>query len=116
MSEPKCSVCDWTTVSLLNLGEPLQTPKWVCHGCIKRRFDEISLGAYDTYWSRRALVMQDTLQKVVASATLVNGLATTCCITTQSMLDLKTHIATANDLISRAECDTGKLTNPPTTF
>ena len=65
-----CSVCNWTNVSLLNLGEP-GDPRWVCPGCCKRAFDQtqppvvggktpgqvnhdaVANGDYDTYkkWS-----------------------------------------------------------------
>lgn len=34
-----CSVCNWTNISLLNLGEP-GDPRWVCPGCCKRAFDQ----------------------------------------------------------------------------
>lgn len=34
----RCSVCDWTNVGLLNLGEP-NAAKWICHACIKRESD-----------------------------------------------------------------------------
>jgi hypothetical protein len=35
-----CSVCNWTNVGLLNVSEPGKTPVWICHGCIKRMYDE----------------------------------------------------------------------------
>lgn len=37
-----CSVCSWTNVSLLNLGEPGQY-RLVCHGCCKRIIEERDL-------------------------------------------------------------------------
>ena len=30
-----CSICNWTNVSLINLGEP-NKPRMVCQGCCKR--------------------------------------------------------------------------------
>lgn len=33
-----CGVCKWSNTNLLNIGE-FGTPVWVCHGCIKRKFD-----------------------------------------------------------------------------
>lgn len=41
-----CSICGWTNVSLLNVGE-CGRPRLVCHGCIKRAFDYVpgTLGA-----------------------------------------------------------------------
>lgn len=38
--QPVCSVCKWTNVSLLNLGEPGK-PRLVCHGCCKQMADKI---------------------------------------------------------------------------
>jgi hypothetical protein len=35
-----CSECNWTNVSLLNLGD-LGKPRWICHGCCKRAFQKI---------------------------------------------------------------------------
>lgn len=35
-----CAVCNWTNVSLLNLGEPGDL-RWVCPGCCKRAFDQV---------------------------------------------------------------------------
>jgi hypothetical protein len=34
-----CESCNWTTIGLLNLGEPNETERWMCHGCIKRLYD-----------------------------------------------------------------------------
>ena len=33
-----CSICNWTNVSLINLGEP-NKPRMVCQGCCKRAVD-----------------------------------------------------------------------------
>jgi len=33
-----CSECNWTNVSILNLGE-FNKPRWVCHGCCKRAIE-----------------------------------------------------------------------------
>lgn len=33
-----CTACNWTNVSLLNLGEP-GNPLWVCHGCCKKAYE-----------------------------------------------------------------------------
>jgi len=35
-----CSECEWTNVSLLNLGEPGK-PRMVCHGCCKRALEAV---------------------------------------------------------------------------
>ncbi len=35
-----CSECNWTNVSLINLGEPGK-PRWVCHGCCKRTLEAL---------------------------------------------------------------------------
>ena len=51
MNEPKrkklnspsgsaCSECNWTNVSLINLGE-YGKPRWVCQGCCKRAIDTL---------------------------------------------------------------------------
>lgn len=33
-----CSICNWTNVSLINLGEP-NKPRMVCQGCCKRALE-----------------------------------------------------------------------------
>jgi hypothetical protein len=37
-----CSVCSWTNVSLLNLGNP-GTPRMVCIGCCKRAVEALDI-------------------------------------------------------------------------
>ena len=34
-----CSVCNWTNVGCINLGE-FGKPRWVCQGCCKRALEE----------------------------------------------------------------------------
>lgn len=41
---PTCSVCNWTNAASnlnLNVGDPGDEPKWMCHGCLKRAVDEL---------------------------------------------------------------------------
>lgn len=38
---PTCSICNWTNINCLNLGEANGTPIWMCHGCIKRERDQL---------------------------------------------------------------------------
>jgi len=38
-TNPTCSVCKWTTVGCLNLGEPNKTEYWMCHRCVKNLLD-----------------------------------------------------------------------------
>ena len=35
-----CSFCNWTNVGLLNIADTGATPKYICHGCIKRELDK----------------------------------------------------------------------------
>ncbi len=37
-----CSVCNWTNVNLLNIGETNQTPFWICHGCVKEQKHQLA--------------------------------------------------------------------------
>lgn len=59
-----CSICNWTNVSLINLGEP-NKPRMVCQGCCKR--------AVDTMDEILALTQNPSHHDGAASAPSVDG-------------------------------------------
>jgi len=71
---------------------------------------------YDTYWSRRAIVMENTLRKMTALSEELLSFATTCCVTTRTMRNLAKAIKEADAHLQHAERDTGPVENPPQTF
>lgn len=40
--ENQCNFCKWTNaLSNLNIGEPNQEQVWICHGCVKRQWQQL---------------------------------------------------------------------------
>lgn len=59
-----CSICNWTNVSLINLGEP-NKPRMVCQGCCKRAVEAMD--------AVLALTQNASLDRPAASAGTVGG-------------------------------------------
>ena len=61
---PTCDVCHWTNVqSNLNIGEPNGKSFWICHGCVKRMYDNQKLSSPDL--SARVETKEPTIEQVV---------------------------------------------------
>lgn len=60
-----CCLCNWTNVSLLNLGEP-GAPRWVCHGCCKRMLDALQTIADTKYNNDSHQRMRDTARAALS--------------------------------------------------
>lgn len=38
-----CNFCNWTNaLSNLNIGEPNKEQVWICHGCVKRQWQQLT--------------------------------------------------------------------------
>jgi hypothetical protein len=39
-TDTRCLICNWSNTGLLNIGNPNEPQVWICHGCVKRVYEE----------------------------------------------------------------------------